>query len=105
MLPPGFDPTTTKSRREPHLDLASPYARVAVPSPPEPTAVSRPLPIVRAGGWYHVVNRGIERSVLFPTSEAKDGFVLALGGIAYDFAVEVHAYCAMESHLSPAGSR
>jgi REP element-mobilizing transposase RayT len=45
-----------------------------------------------------VVNRGIDRSALFPGSEAKDSFTLALGEIAYDFEVEVHAYCAMENH-------
>jgi len=62
------------------------------------TAMARALPIVRAGAWYHVVNRGISQSLLFPTAGAKDGFILALGEIAYGSAVEVHAYCAMESH-------
>jgi hypothetical protein len=44
------------------------------------------------------MNRGVDKSVLFPTTEAKDGFVLALGEIAYGFALEIHAYCAMENH-------
>ena len=61
--------------------------------------MARPLPIVRAGGWYHVTNRGVDGSALFPTVEAKEGFILALGEIAYGFAVEVHAYCAMENHF------
>lgn len=60
--------------------------------------MSRPLPKVRAGGWYHVVNRGIERSTLFPAPQAKNAFVAVLGRIAYSFPVELHAYCAMESH-------
>lgn len=58
----------------------------------------RPLPLVRAGGWYHVVNRSVDESPLFPTARAKDDFILALGEVAYAFAVEFHAYCAMESH-------
>jgi len=45
-----------------------------------------------------VANRAIDQSALFPSVEAKDGFVRALGEIAYGFAIEVHAYCAMESH-------
>ena len=60
--------------------------------------MSRPLPVVRAGGWYHITNRGVETSVLLPTPEARDRLILALGAIAYDFALEVHAYCAMETH-------
>jgi REP element-mobilizing transposase RayT len=60
--------------------------------------VPRQLPIVRAASWYHVVNRGVDDSSLFPTPEARNGFVSALERIAYDFAVELHAYCAMESH-------
>jgi len=54
--------------------------------------------MVRAASWYHVVNRGADRSLLFPTAVARDEFVGVLGEIAYGFAVEVNAYCAMESH-------
>ena len=60
--------------------------------------VPRQLPIVRAASWYHLVNRGIDRSRLFPTPETRDEFVSTLERIAYRFAVELHAYCAMESH-------
>jgi len=45
-----------------------------------------------------VVIRGIDRSSLFPTPEARDEFVSTLERIAYRFAVEFHAYCAMETH-------
>jgi len=60
--------------------------------------VSRPLPKVRAASWYHAVNRGVERAVLFATSKARDDFVRTLGEIAYTFPVEIHAYCAMQNH-------
>ena len=58
----------------------------------------RQLPIVRAPSWYHLINRGIDGSSLFPTPEARDRFVSFLERIAYGFAVEIHAYCAMETH-------
>ena len=56
------------------------------------------LPRVRAASWYHVANRGIERSALFPTSKARDEFVSRLGEIASGFAAELNAYCVLESH-------
>jgi REP element-mobilizing transposase RayT len=60
--------------------------------------VVRQLPLVRAASWYHGFNRGTDGSSLFPTSAARDGFVCALERIAHRFAVELHAYCAMETH-------
>ncbi len=65
---------------------------------PPTTTLPRPLPTVRAGGWYHVTNRGVGRSVLFPTTRAKDAFLAGLGEATHRFAVEIHAYCVMESH-------
>lgn len=59
----------------------------------------RQLPLVRAAGWFHAVNRGADGASLFPTPEARDRFVETLGRIAYEFAVELHAYCAMETHF------
>jgi REP element-mobilizing transposase RayT len=56
------------------------------------------LPIVRAATWYHLVNRGLDGSSLFPTPEARDRFVSALERIAYRFVIELHAYCVMETH-------
>ena len=78
-------------------------AIVAIPSAEsqrlrDSVALPRQLPIVRAASWYHVVNRAIDGLPLFPTAEARNGFVSALERIAYRFAVELHAYCAMESH-------
>ena len=58
----------------------------------------RPLPTVRAGGWYHVTHRGVDGSILFPTPQSKDAFIAELGEVAYHFPVEFHAYCAMETH-------
>ena len=56
------------------------------------------LPFVRAANWYHVSKRGIDRASLFPSPGDRDGFVRSLGHIAHDFAVELHAFCAMDNH-------
>ena len=60
--------------------------------------MARSLPIVRSGEWYHVVNRGVDRGPLFTTRRDAAAFVSGLGEISEQFAVEVHAYCAMGSH-------
>jgi REP element-mobilizing transposase RayT len=53
---------------------------------------------VRAGAWYHVVNRGVDACALFPTPLDAAAFVTALGEIAERAPVEIHAYCAMGNH-------
>ncbi len=58
----------------------------------------RSLPVVRAGAWYHVVNRGVDRTPLMPTPDSAANFVWDLGQIAGRFAVEIHAYCTMGNH-------
>ena len=60
--------------------------------------MTRSLPIVRGGGWYHVTNRALDRAVVFPDPQASTEFVAALGKIAEQFEVEIHAYCAMGNH-------
>lgn len=56
------------------------------------------LPVVRSGGWYHVMNRGLEGATLFPSPEDASAFVEAIGRLACHFPVEVHAYCVMGTH-------
>jgi len=60
--------------------------------------VSRPLPTVRAATWYHLVNRGIDGAALLPTPQSRDLLVLTLGVVAHACPIELHAYCAMETH-------
>ncbi len=60
--------------------------------------MARSLPVVRAGAWYHVVNRGVDRTLLMPTPGAAARFVADLGKIAECFSVEIHAYCTMGNH-------
>ena len=66
--------------------------------PEEYDAMVRSLPIVREGGWYHVVNRGVDGSALFPTAGTTMAFVDELGRVARRFRVEIHAYCVMGNH-------
>ena len=58
----------------------------------------RALPTVRAGCWCHIVNRGLNGFVLFPTPAAMQEFVEQLGRIAFEFQLEIHAYCVMGTH-------
>ena len=60
--------------------------------------MARPLPVVRAGAWSHVVNLGVDRTPLMPNPEAAATFVTYLGRIAEGFCVEIHAYCTMGTH-------
>ena len=90
-----------RNRDTPIRPLATRIAAVHSPrshSLTDAVALHRQLPIVRAASWYHVVNRGVDGSSPFPTPDARDRFVSTLERIAYRFAVELHAYCALESH-------
>ncbi|MCP3981055.1 MAG: hypothetical protein GY716_17295 [bacterium] len=58
----------------------------------------RKLPQVREGRWYHVVNRATDKAPVLSQAKTKDAFVTALGELAYESPIEIHAYCAMETH-------
>lgn len=44
------------------------------------------------------MNRGLNESVLFPIPAAMEEFVERLGCVAFDFGIEIHAYCVMGTH-------
>lgn len=50
------------------------------------------------GGWYHVMNRGLERRTVFATPADFERFLNLLADATSRFAVEVHAYCLMGNH-------
>jgi len=60
--------------------------------------VARPLRILIPGGWYHVMNRGLERRTVFATAADIARFLDLLADASRRFAVEVHAYCLMGNH-------
>ncbi len=60
--------------------------------------MDRRLPTVRSDAWYHVVNRGLDGSALFPADDAASVFLAALGEVAAGHPVEINAYCVMGNH-------
>jgi putative transposase len=71
--------------------------------------MARPIRIDLAGGWYHVVNRGIERRPIFKTAEDYDHFVTVAGMMPARFGIRIHAYSLVSNHYhllveTPAGN-
>jgi REP-associated tyrosine transposase len=60
--------------------------------------MARPIRIDLTGGWYHVINRGIERQPIFKTAEDYDHFVTVAGTMPARFGIRVHAYALLSSH-------
>src|SRR4051812_18662427 len=60
--------------------------------------MARPLRIDVEDGWYHVINRGIERRRIFRTAAGFARFVDVLADFPSRFDVRVHAYALMPNH-------
>ena len=60
--------------------------------------MARPLRILVAGGWYHVMNRGHRRSDLFPGDADRQRFLRLLAALPERFGVEIHAFVLMDNH-------
>jgi putative transposase len=60
--------------------------------------MARPLRIDLEDGWYHVVNRGIERRRIFQGVADFARFIEVLEELPTRFAVLVHAYALMPNH-------
>jgi REP-associated tyrosine transposase len=60
--------------------------------------VARSLRIDVPHGWYHVLNRGVERRQIFPRVEANLHFLELLGCLPKRFGVRIHAYVLMGNH-------
>ena len=60
--------------------------------------MSRPLRIEYQGAWYHVMNRGAGRRVIYPTNAERAYFLALLGDLQNTFGVQTHAYCLMDNH-------
>jgi putative transposase len=57
--------------------------------------MARPLRIMYAGAWYHVMNRGTARQFIYHTDDQRHLF-LSLIHLRYQ--AEIHAYCLMGNH-------
>jgi REP element-mobilizing transposase RayT len=60
--------------------------------------MARPLRIDLEGGWYHVINRGLERRRIFEAKADFDRFIRVLGELPARFGVLVHVYALMPNH-------
>jgi putative transposase len=60
--------------------------------------VSRPLRILYANAWYHVMNRGASHSTTFHNSNDYKSFLDILLQIHRRYCFEIHAYCLMPNH-------
>jgi hypothetical protein len=54
--------------------------------------MARPLRIVIEDGWYHVINRGIERRSIFRSAADSGRFLQLLAQLPTRFGLLVHCY-------------
>ena len=60
--------------------------------------MARPLRIEFDGAWYHVLNRGLEKRIIFRDDVDRQVFLNLLGDISVTFGVQIHAYSLMPNH-------
>jgi putative transposase len=60
--------------------------------------MARPLRIEFDGAWYHVMNRGAGRRLIFRNDVDRRYFLKLLADISERFDAEIHAYCLMSNH-------
>jgi putative transposase len=60
--------------------------------------MARPLRIQYEGAWYHVMNRGLSRQLIYKCDEHRNIFLELLAEIHQRFGVQIHAYCLMGNH-------
>src|SRR6476646_7815574 len=60
--------------------------------------MARALRLEVADGWYHVVNRGIERRKLFTCREDYQRFLDVLAMMPERFSLKIHGFVLMPNH-------
>ena len=60
--------------------------------------MSRPLRILVAGGWYHIVSRGNRREALFLDDADRRRFLALMAELPERFRLEIHAFVLMDNH-------
>lgn len=60
--------------------------------------MARPTRLDIEGGWYHVVNRGIEKRTIFRGVAGYEHFTKLIGGLPQRFGLKVHGYVLMPNH-------
>ena len=49
-------------------------------------------------GFYHIINRGVERRNIFIESEDYDKFLIILNEVFKQYKINIHTYCLMTNH-------
>jgi REP element-mobilizing transposase RayT len=62
------------------------------------STMPRPLRIEYEGAYYHVMNRGRARQMIFPSNAYYQAFLNTLDEAHQRFSVTIHAYCLMSNH-------
>src|SRR5260221_5630132 len=60
--------------------------------------MARPLRIAIEDGWYHVINRGIERRSIFRSPADSRHFLQLLAQLPTRFGLLIHCYALMPNH-------
>lgn len=60
--------------------------------------MARPLRVNHAGGWYYVMNWGIEGWAIFLEDADRRHFIKLIKEVFERFDVETHAFCLMDNH-------
>ena len=60
--------------------------------------MARPTRLDIEGGWYHVVNRGIEKRTIFRGTAGYERFLALLSKLPQRFGLKVHGYVLMPNH-------
>jgi putative transposase len=60
--------------------------------------VARPTRLDIEGGWYHVLNRGIEKRTIFRGVSGYEHFLVLLSKLPQRFGLSVHGYVLMPNH-------
>ena len=60
--------------------------------------MARALRVLVPGAWYHVVNRGVERRLIFYGQAYYQKFEQLLGLMVQQFGVRIHSYVLMPNH-------
>jgi putative transposase len=60
--------------------------------------VARPTRLDIEGGWYHVLNRGIEKRTIFRGVSSYEHFLVLLSKLPQRFELSVHGYVLMPNH-------
>jgi len=60
--------------------------------------MTRPLRVVRAGGWHHVFARGVNHQTIYRDDRDREHFLELLEGFVQRYGVRLHAYVLLDTH-------